>query len=244
MIFLTKLLTLSSIPVRLGNVDYSDDSNEDESSSGEDVSSEGSSDDGDESIEDSDGEVVDDGESLLGDETEEDEVEEEVEGEEESHEDFLFDADADDEAQSGLDQEAEAGNEIIDDGLIGRGWTRIDNNDRTALGSMLMEMVQPHNLGRHQHLANGGFLVNAAETMRNILRGDLGIDGLSEFEDSLGMRLLRADRGDGRISSVGLSAGLANRAITNGLAGSGRPTVQIINSGVIASSNRHLSEMR
>jgi hypothetical protein len=230
-------------PVRLGNVDYSDDSNDDESSSGDEVSIDGSSDDEDESIEESDGDVIDEDDSLLADETEEDEAVEEA-GDEESDEDFLFDMDADDEAQSGLDQVAEAGNEAVEDTLMGGGWTRIDNNDRTALGSMLLDMVQPRNSGRQHHLASGG-LMDAADMMRNILRGDMGIEGLAEFEDSLGIRFVRADRGNGRISSVGLSAGLTNRAGSNNvLAGSVRPTVhQIINSGTLLSSRQH-AEMR
>ena len=233
-----------SFPVRLGNVDYSDESNDDESSSGEEVSSDGSSDDEDESIEESGGDAIDEDDSLLADETEDDEVEEEA-GDEESHEDFLFDMDADDEAQSGLEQVAEARNEAVEDTLMGGGWTRVDNNDSTALGSMLLDMVQPRNSGRQHHLANGGFLMDAAETMRNILRGDIGIEGLAEFEDTLGIRIVRADRGNGRISSVGLSAGLANRAGPNNVpAGSVRPTVhQIINSGTLLSSRQH-AEMR
>lgn len=153
--------------------------------------------------------------------------------------------DADDDALSGLEQVGEVGNEAVDDALMGGGWTRIDNNDRTALGSMIMDMVNPHSLGRQHHLANGGFLIDAAETMQNILRGNMGIEGLAEIEDSLGIRIIRADRGNGRINSVGLSAGPTNRASTNnGLAGSARPTVhQMSNSGILLSS-RHHAEMR
>lgn len=247
MICLNCLLTPIPILVRLGHVDFSDDSNDDESSSGEEVSSDGSSEDDDESIDESDGEVVDDDDSLLADETEEDEGEEEAEGDEGSHEDFLFDVDADDEEHSGLEHEAVVGNEGLDDVTEG-GWTRIDNSDRSALGSMLLDMVQPHHsLGRQHHLANGGFLMDAAATMRNILRGDIGLEGLSEFEDSLGIRLIRGDRGEGRLSTGAgvFSAGLTNRASSSGLAGNVRPAVhQFSISTTLVSSNRHRFEMR
>lgn len=249
MICLNCILTPIPILVRLGHVDFSDDSNDDESSSGEDVSSDGSSEDDDESIDESDGEVVDDDDSLLADETEEDEGGEDDEGDEESHEDFLFDVEADDEEHSGLEHEAVVGNEGLDDVAEG-GWTRIDNSDRSALGSMLLDMVQPHHsLGRQHHLnlANGGFLMDAAETMQNILRGDIGLEGLSEFEDSLGIRLIRGDRGEGRLSiSAGVSsAGLTNRASPSGLAGNVRPAVhQCSISSTLVSSNRHRFEMR
>jgi hypothetical protein len=232
--------------VRLGNVDYSDDSDDDESSS-EEVSSDGTSEDENGSNAESDGEIDRD-DSLLADETEEEDEEEEEEeeeddGEVESNEDFLFDVDADDEVQSGLDQELAVGNEV-DDVMMEAGWTRINNNDRTALGSMLLDIVQPRNLGRQQNLANGSFFVDAAETVRNILRGDAGLEGLSEIEDSLGIRIVRGDRGDGRLSAVGISSGLTHHAGPNILAGSGRPTVHQNNSAALTSSNRNLTEMR
>jgi len=98
-------------------------------------------------------------------------------------------------------------------------------------------MVQPQNHGQH-HLANGGFLMDAAETMLgNILRGDLG---LSEIEDSLGIRVVRGDRGDGRGAALGISAGLTSRTNPNGSTGTtfgsdGRPAVQ--QNGTVSSTS-------
>ena len=61
----------------------------------------------------------------------------------------------------------------------------------------------------------------------NILRGDLG---LSEIEDSLGIRVVRGDRGDGRGAALGISAGVTSRTNPNGSTGTtfgsdGRPAV-------------------
>ena len=109
------------------------------------------------------------------------------------------------------------------------GWTRVDNGGHAGFGRILLDMVQPHNIRRYHHLANGGFLMDAAETvLGNIMRGDLD---LSEIEDLLRIRLVRGNRGDGRAAALGLPAGLTSCTNPNGLAGTtigsdGRPAVQ------------------
>ena len=212
----------SEIEVRLGNVDvdYSDASNDSGNPSDEEVSSGSSSDGEGASDDESDGENMDDedpddeGESLF---SSDDEDEGEVG---DWNDDDFFDGNAEDEVNNG----GTAGGADADDGNM-EGWTRVGG--RGGLGNMLLDMQPQQVQGRaaHQH----GFLMDAAETMLgNILRGDIGIEGLSEIEDTLGIRVVR---GDGRGGGIGLplTAGLTNPgphgpAGTNSI-GSGRPSV-------------------
>jgi hypothetical protein len=214
----------SEIEVRLGNVDDSDGSSEEEdefSDESEEEEEEEDESDGDDMDEDADSEP------HYSDESEEEEEEEDLGESEEVERNFLYDANAEDEANNGLEQGAAGGNEVPDESMM-EGWTRVENGGHAGLGRILLDMVQPQNLGRQHHLANGGFLMDAAETMLgNILRGDLG---LSEIEDSLGIRVVRGDRGDGRGAALGLSAGLTSRTNPNGSTGTtigsdGRPAV-------------------
>ena len=212
----------SEIEVRLGNVDDSSSEGEDEFSDESEEEEDDDESDGDDMDEDADSEP------HYSDESE-DEEEDLDEMEEVEDDNFLFDANAEDEAINGLEQGAAGGNEGLDESMM-EGWTRVETGGRAGLGRMLLDMVQPH--GRQHHLANGGFLMDAAETMLgNILRGDIGLEGISaEIEDSLGIRVVRRDRGDGRAAALGLSAALTNRTNPNGSAGTtigggGRPAV-------------------
>ena len=212
----------SEIEVRLGNVDDSSSEGEDEFSDESEEEEDDDESDGDDMDEDADSEP------HYSDESE-DEEEDLDEMEEVEDDNFLFDANAEDEANNGLEQGAAGGNEGLDENMM-EGWTRVETGGRAGLGRMLLDMVQPH--GRQHHLANGGFLMDAAETMLgNILRGDIGLEGISaEIEDSLGIRVVRRDRGDGRAAALGLSAALTNRTNPNGSAGTtigggGRPAV-------------------
>ena len=186
----------SEIEVRLGNVDDSSSEGEDEFSDESEEEEDDDESDGDDMDEDADSEP------HYSDESE-DEEEDLDEMEEVEDDNFLFDANAEDEAINGLEQGAAGGNEGLDESMM-EGWTRVETGGRAGLGRMLLDMVQPH--GRQHHLANGGFLMDAAETMLgNILRGDIGLEGISaEIEDSLGIRVVRRDRGDGRAAALGL----------------------------------------
>ena len=222
----------SEIEVRLGNVDDSSSEGEDEFSDESEEEEDDDESDGDDMDEDADSEP------HYSDESE-DEEEELDEMEEVEDDNFLFDANAEDEVNNGLEQGAAGGNEGLDESMM-EGWTRVETGGRAGLGRMLLEMVQPH--GRQHHLANGGFLMDAAETMLgNILRGDIGLEGISaEIEDSLGIRVMRRDRGDGRAAALGLSAGLTNRPNPNGSAGTtiggvGRPAVH--QNGIVSSNS-------
>eukprot|EP00571_Detonula_confervacea_P003423 CAMPEP_0172329052 /NCGR_PEP_ID=MMETSP1058-20130122/60671_1 /TAXON_ID=83371 /ORGANISM="Detonula confervacea, Strain CCMP 353" /LENGTH=4507 /DNA_ID=CAMNT_0013046199 /DNA_START=90 /DNA_END=13614 /DNA_ORIENTATION=- len=214
----------SEIEVRLGNVDYSDESNDDsDNSSDEEISSDGSSDGEDESDAESEGENMDDDDAeddIFSDDSEEEE-EEEVGDWGVDNEDDFFDGNVEDEVNNGG---AAAGGNEVDDGMgMMEGWTAVNNGNPRGLGSMLLDMVaQPHGGGQQPRLANGGFsTLDAAEAMLgNILRGDMGLEAnLTEIEDSLGIRVVRGDRG----------AGLPNRTNPNGTAGnnigSGHPAV-------------------
>ena len=75
---------------------------------------------------------------------------------------------------------------------------------------MLLDMVGQ---GQQNPLANGGFLMDAAETMLgNLLRGDLGLEGLSEIEDSLGIRVVRGDGNRGLAGTNRVPEQVAGRA--------------------------------
>ncbi|KAL7543885.1 hypothetical protein ACHAXR_013277 [Thalassiosira sp. AJA248-18] len=209
-------------------IDYSDNDSDDGSSE-EEISSDSSSDMEDDEIDDeSDEEILDEdaGDELFSEGSDE----EEVEGDWGLENDDFFDGNVEDEVNNSLEGDAAvaaaaaaaaAGNE--DDGM--EGWTRVDGG--RALGSMLLDMVQPHGNGRQNQMTNGGFLMDAAEHMLgNMLRGDTGLEGLSEIEDTLGIRVVRGERGDGRGG-----AGHMGRANPTGTAGNGgRPAVHQNNS--------------
>ena len=220
----------TEIEVRLGDDDDSETSSEDD----DDESGEEDDEDDESGADDMD----DDSESEQNSsESEDDEVDDEVEaeGEEVDDDNFFLDANADDEANNGLDQETAGEHEPLDETTM-EGWTQINNDGRAGLSRMLLDMVQPHGLaGRQSDLANGVFLMDAAETMLgNILRGDIG--GLAELEDSLGIRVVRGDRGDSRGGSLGLPPGFTNRLTETTIGnqarrggvreGIGRPAVQ------------------
>ena len=219
----------SEIEVRLGNVDdTSEDSSDEEEEEGDFSEESEDEEEDDEEDDESDEDESMDEEPHYSDESDGDEI-----IDEDTEEDFFFDANADDEGNNSVQQRAAVGNQVLDESMM-EGWTRADNGGRTGLGRMLLNMVQPNNLGRQHHLANGGFLMDAAETvLGNILRGDLGLEGISaEIEDSLGI-VVRGDRGDGRLAALGLSTGLANRTNLSGsiglagtnIGGVGRPAV-------------------
>lgn len=226
----------SEIEVRLGNIDdlsmASDDS---DGNSDEEISSDSESDGEDESDEsESDGDEDDDDDDADAEElfSSEDEEGEEAEDWGVDNEDDFFDA-AEEEANNGGPA---AGNEV-DDAMGMEGWTRVDagGGPPRGLGNMLLDMVQPH-AGRP------GSIMDAAETMLgNILRGDMGgLEGLSEIEDTLGIRVVR---GDGR-SGGGLPMGGTNRAANpNAPARGGVPVHQNGNSTAIF-GNRSLVELR
>ena len=130
------------------------------------------------------------------------------------------------------------------------GWTRIDNAAGLGglTGNMLLDMVNnagpggPLGGGPLQGLrmtnaggpnaANGGFLMDAADSiLGNILRGDVGLEGLSEIEDALGIRVVRGgNRGGGLGGEIGNLTGLSNRnpSIGNSIAiGGGRPNIHV-----------------
>lgn len=208
------------IEVRLGDDDDSENSSEED-----DDGSEEEEDDDDEDEDDESGgdDMDDDAESdHNSSESEDEEVYDEVEaeGEEVDDDNFFLDANADNEA-NGLDRETSGENEPLDETAM-EGWTQINNGGRAGLGRMLLDLVQPHGLaGRQSDLANGGFLMDAAETMLgNILRGDIG--GLAELEDSLGIRVVRGDRGDSRGGSLGLPPGFTNRLPENSIGNEAR----------------------
>ena len=225
----------TEIEVRLGDDEDSESSSEeDDDESGEEDDEE----DDDEDDESGGDDMDDDAESEHdSSESEDEEVDDEVEaeGEEVDDDNFFLDVNADNEAINGLDQETSGENEPLDETTM-EGWTQINNGGRAGLGRMLLDLVQPHGLaGRQSDLANGGFLMDAAETMLgNILRGDIG--GLAELEDSLGIRVVRGDRGDSRGGSLGLPPEFTNRLPENAIGGEtrrggvregiGRPAVQ------------------
>lgn len=225
----------SEIEVRLGNVDYSDEESVNEDEDDEEVSSEedeSSSDEEDESDGESD-EEIDDGAERFSDESGDEE-------EEQEDEEIFFDDGVNPIIEGDRDGmeagEGDAEEDAVDDGMM-EGWTRIDNGGgpRAAAGlrDMLLDMVQPHALGAVQ---NGNFLMDAAETMLgNILRGDLGLDP-NELEDSLGIRVMRGERGAGGVrgGAPGIPAGLTNRNPPSGLVHQSTP----------GSGSRNLSETR
>lgn len=173
----------SEIEVRLGNVHYSDDSEEEIESSSDEESEE--EDEEEASDEEEEEEESDDDSSQMAEDNEQ-------EGEEI---DFFEDY-ADEELHNVADQVEGAGaGGNVDEGMM-EGWTRVDNSGaggRAGLGNMLLDMVGGQ--GQQNPLANGGgFMMDAAESMLgNLLRGELGLEGLSEIEDSLGIRVVRGD---------------------------------------------------
>lgn len=234
--------------------DNSEEEEDDEEISSDDdgSSSSGSSHESDdnesdeESIDDDD--IEDESEELFPEDSDEDNAIDQAE------EDFFFEA-AENEANNGLGPGAAGaggGNDVMDE----EGWTRIDNGGRAAAaaglgvtGNMLLDMVNNagpggplgggpplQGLGRvlpgGGNAANGGFLMDAAESMLgNILRGDLGLEGLSEIEDALGIRLVRGgNRGGGLGGEMGNLTGLTNRnpgiSIGNSIGG-WRPAIHV-----------------
>ena len=188
------------IEVRLGGVEYSDDSEIDES------------DDDSESDDDESGSDDD-----MGDDTEnEDEVDEMdedvfLEGREEE---FVFDEEndffggdvEDDDVEIGVEGRA---NVDVDEAMDG--WTRIDavGGDANGPGNIPHQMARALGLegdGNSLRQQGTGGLLGAAESiLGNILRaGDVGMDSLAELEDSLGIRIsVRGDDRNGRRSSTG-----------------------------------------
>ena len=199
-------------------IDYSGDDDSASSPEDEEISSDSSSDEMEEDESDEENSVdIDDGdaprdEDLFSDDDEEEEAEV---GEFLENNEF-FDENVEDDANNGVEAAAAAaaaGNEEEE------GWTSI--NGGRGLGSVLLDMVQPGRNGRQ----NGAFLMDAAETMLgNMLRGDMGLEGLSEIEDTLGIRVVRGDQGGGRghLASLaghtrtGASTGRATQVHQNG----------------------------
>lgn len=193
------------LEVRLGGVDYSDDSEIDDSD-GDD-----NSDDDDESDDDDDDEDNEsDDDEDMDDDTEDDdgidEMDEEMflDGREEEFtiddESDFFGGDAED--VSAMEGAGRANGADPDD--VMDGWTRIDaiGGDATGGGGITQQMARVLGLGGNRQRQQGtGGLLNAAEAMLgNILRaGEVGMDSLSEIEDTLGIRIaVRGDERNGR----------------------------------------------
>lgn len=195
------------LEVRLGGVDYSDDSEIDDSD-GDD-----NSDDDDESDEEDEDNESDEDEDM-DDDTEDDdgidEMDEEMflDGREEEFtiddESDFFGGDAED--VSAMEGAGRANGADASD--VMDGWTRIDaiGGDATGAGGITQQLAGALGLGlggngnRQRQQGTGG-LLNAAEAMLgNILRaGEVGMDSLSEIEDTLGIRIaVRGDERNGR----------------------------------------------
>ena len=199
--------------VRLGGVDYSDDSEIDESDGdnsddNEEESDSGNDDDDDES---GDEDMEDDTENEDGIDDIDDEVF--LDGREEE---VMFDAENDffggDTEEGGAAMGVERGNAAeVDDAM--EGWTRIDAIGGDASGpnnGITLQMARALGLAGNTNRQRQGNddLLGAAEAMLgNILRaGDVGMESLAEIEDTLGIRI--AVRGEERGTRVGGANGL------------------------------------
>lgn len=203
------------LEVHLGGVDYSDDSEIDESDDDDN-----SNDDDDESDDndDEDNESVDD--EDMGDDTENEEEIDEMDEEmflDGREEEFAIDdeidffggaAEEDDPAMEGAGQ-LNGGD--ADDAMDG--WTRIDaiGGDAAGTGGITQQMARALALGiggngnRQRQQGTGGILDAAEAMIGNILRaGEVGVDSLAEIEDTLGIRIaVRGDERNGRGSGAG-----------------------------------------
>lgn len=185
----------------------SDEEIESEDSSGEESSDDMEEEsDGHESVDEDDGEDMSNGSEEEGGEAEGDWGD--------IDNDDFFDGNAEDDANA-LERPRGDEAEAIE------GWTRIDAGGRGGILGGLLDMVGQPQGGTGQQ-ANGGFLLDAAETiMGSVLRGDLGMEGIDAVEDALGIRVVR---NDGRGGSHGL-AGHLNRSPANSIGNTGRPAV-------------------
>ena len=192
------------LEVRLGGVDYA------ESSSDSEIEESDQDDDGSDDDDDSDGDedMEDDTENEDGiDEMEDEEVfldgrEEEVMIDDDN--DF-FGGDAEDDVLA-MGGAGRVNGAEVDDAM--EGWTRIDaiGGDTSGMGGIPQQMVRALGLGlggngnRQRQQGNGGVLGAAEAMLGNILRaGDVGMDSLSEIEDTLGIRIaVRGDERNGR----------------------------------------------
>jgi hypothetical protein len=204
------------LEVRLGGVDYSDDSEIDESED------DNSDDDDDESdVVDDDDDDESDGDEDMDDDTENedgiDEMEEEVflDGREEEvmidDENDFFGGDAEEDAVAMGGAGRVNGAEVDD---VMEGWTRIDTvgGDASGISGIHQQMARALGLGlggngnRQRQQGNTGLLGAAEAMLGNILRaGEVG-DSLTEIEDTLGIRIsVRGDERNGRVGMAGPS---------------------------------------
>jgi len=204
------------LEVQLGGVGYSDDSEIDESDEDDNSDDDDESDDND----DEDNESIDD-EDMEDDTENEDEIDEMdeemfLDGREEEFaiddESDFFGGDAEEDV-SAMEVAGRLNGADVDEGMDG--WTRIDaiGGDGTGGGGITQQMARALGLGlggngNRQRQQGAGGILNAAEAMiGNILRaGEVGIDSLSEIEDTLGIRIaVRGDERNGRGSVAGPS---------------------------------------
>ena len=195
------------LEVRLGGVDYSDDSEIDESDEDDNSDDDEDSDDDDD---DEDNESDDDEDMEDDTENEDgiDEMDEEVflDGREEEFtiddESDFFGGDAEDDVLAAGRGNGNDADDAMD------GWTRIDAIGGDAAGGGIpQQMARALGLGlggngnRQRQQGTGGLLGAAEAMLGNILRaGEVGMDSLSEIEDTLGIRIaVRGDERNGRI---------------------------------------------
>jgi hypothetical protein len=202
------------LEVRLGGVDYSDDSEIDESDEDDN-----SDDDEDESDVDDDDDDESDGDEDMEDDTENedgiDEMDEDVflDGREEEvmidDENDFFGGDVEEDVLA-MGGAGRVNGADVDD--VMEGWTRIDaaGGDASGIGGIPQQMARALGLGlggngnRQRHQGNGGLLGAAEAMLGNILRaGEVGMDSLSEIEHTLGIRI--SVRGDERNARGGMA---------------------------------------
>lgn len=197
--------------VRLGGVDYSEDSDIDESEddSDDEEIDEDNDDDDDES--DSDEGMEDDTENEDGiDEVDDEEF---VNGREEEvmidGENDFFGGDAEEDAVAMVGNGRVNGAETED---AMEGWTRMEpiGGDASGTSDIPQQIARALGLGgngnRQRQQGNGGLLMGAAGAMLgNILRtGEVGMESLAEIEETLGIRIsVSGDERNGRGAVTG-----------------------------------------